>query len=232
MPLPVAVDGRRKEEIMAQARQILVVEDIAPLRRILSERAAAIFGIDQPGEADCLAAARAWLRDHRQVDLPLLALIDLGLPDGLGDQLILELAGDANATCIVTTIFEDDASVMRALGAGAQGYLLKSEDIAAIEERLRGLERGEVAVSPKIARRLLERFRTPAPVAAEPEIALTARETDVLRVIGRGLTIPETAHALEIGAHTVSTHVKNIYRKLNIASRAEAAIEASRRGLV
>ena len=72
----------------------------------------------------------------------------------------------------------------------------------------------------------------PAPVAAEPEIALTARETDVLRVIGRGLTIPETAHALEIGAHTVSTHVKNIYRKLNIASRAEAAIEASRRGLV
>jgi len=54
----------------------------------------------------------------------------------------------------------------------------------------------------------------------------------VLRAIGRGLTIGETAHALDVGAHTVGTHVKNIYRKLNIASRAEAAIEASKRGLV
>lgn len=217
---------------MTDTRQLLVVEDIAPLRHALAERAAAVFGITRPAEAGTLAAARAWLAEHRRVEQPLIALIDLGLPDGSGDRLITELAGDSNATCIVTTVFEDDGNVMRALGAGAQGYLLKGEDISAIEERLRGFERGEVAVSPQIARRLLERFRNPVVPAAEAEIALTPRETEVLRVIGRGLTIAEAAHALEIGAHTVGTHVKNIYRKLNIASRAEAAIEAARRGLV
>ncbi len=217
---------------MSIARQLLIVEDIAPLRRALADRAAVVFGVPQVAEAGSLAAARDWLRHQRRVELPLIALIDLGLPDGSGNELIGELASDSNATCIVTTIFDDDGNVMRALGAGAQGYLLKGEDISVIEERLRGLERGEVAVSPQIARRLLERFRTPTVVVPEVDISLTQRESDVLRAIGRGLTIPETAHALEIGAQTVGTHVKNIYRKLNIASRAEAAIEASKRGLV
>ncbi|MCW1384114.1 response regulator transcription factor [Novosphingobium sp. KCTC 2891] len=217
---------------MDDSRQVLVIEDIAPLREALAERAADVFGVARAHEAGSLAEARAWLRDHREIDLPLIALVDLGLPDGSGDAIISELAGDSNATCIVTTIFEDDGNVMRALGAGAQGYLLKGDDISAIEERLRGLERGEVPVSPQIARKLLERFRIEARAPVEVDVAITQRETDVLRAIGRGLTIAEAAHALGIGAHTVGTHVKNIYRKLNIASRAEAAIEAAKRGLV
>lgn len=217
---------------MPLTRQILIVEDIAPMRRTLAERAAAIFGCVRVDQAESLDAARSWLRHERRVELPLIALIDLGLPDGSGVELIAQLATDSNATCIVTTIFEDDGNVMRALGAGAEGYLLKGEDMTAIEDRLRGLERGEVAVSPQIARRLLEHFRTPPLVPPDTDIALTQRETDVLRVIGRGLTLAEAGHALEISAQTVGTHVKNIYRKLNIASRAEAAIEAARRGLV
>lgn len=213
-------------------RQLLIVEDIAGLRASLAQVAARVFGVEQPGEAGSLAEARAWLARERQVDLPLVALVDLGLPDGFGDALIAELALDANAVAIVTTVFEDDGNVMRALSAGAQGYLLKSEDMAVIEERLRGLERGEVAVSPQVARRLLAYFRGALAPPIMEEVALTPRETDVLRAIGRGLTIAEAAQALEIGAHTVASHVKNIYRKLNIASRAEAAIEATRRGLV
>ncbi|RLL65340.1 response regulator transcription factor [Paenirhodobacter hankyongi] len=213
-------------------RQVLIVEDMAPLRRAMAELAARIFGA-RPGEAGSLAEARDWLRRNRDIDRPLIALVDLGLPDGSGDALIAELAGDTNATAIVTTVFEDDGTVLRALGAGAHGYLLKGEDLAGIEARLAGLERGEVAISPRIARRLLERLRSPAtPAPVDPAVALTQRETEVLRAIGRGLTIPEAAHALGIGAQTVGTHVKNIYRKLNIASRAEAAIEAARRGLL
>lgn len=219
---------------MDKTRQVLVIEDIAPLREALAERAADVFNVAIAHQAGTLAEARAWLREHRQVELQLIALVDLGLPDGSGDAIIAELASDSNATCIVTTIFEDDGNVMRALGAGAQGYLLKGDDISSIEERLRGLERGEVPVSPQIARKLLERFRQPirAFQPSEFDVALTQRETDVLRAIGRGLTIAEAAHALGIGSHTVGTHVKNIYRKLNIASRAEAAIEAAKRGLV
>lgn len=217
---------------MTGRRQLLVVEDIAALRQALALRASRIFAVEDVAQAATLGEARAWLQAHRRIDAPLIALIDLALPDGSGDELIAELAGDSNACCIVTTVFEDDGNVMRALGVGAQGYLLKSEDASAIEERLRGLERGEVAMSPQIARRLLQRFRNPSAVQPPTDVALTQRETDVLRAIGRGLTISEAAGALEIGSHTVGTHVKNIYRKLNIASRAEAAIEAARRGLV
>ncbi len=217
---------------MTQTRQILIVEDIAPMRRTLAERAAVIFGVTHVGQAESLNSARSWLRHERRIEQPLIALIDLGLPDGSGVELIGQLATDSNATCIVTTIFEDDGNVMRALGAGAEGYLLKGEDMSVIEERLRGLERGEVAVSPQIARRLLEHFRTPPLVPPDTDVSLTQRETDVLRVIGRGLTLAEAGHALDISAQTVGTHVKNIYRKLNIASRAEAAIEAAKRGLV
>ncbi len=213
-------------------RQLLIVEDITDLRASLARTAGKVFGISEPGEAQSLAEARSWLAANRKVELPLIALVDLGLPDGSGDALIAELAVDGNATAIVTTVFEDEGNVMRALSAGAQGYLLKSEDMSVIEGRLRGLERGEVAVSPPIARKLLQYFHKQAPPAAMDDVALTPRETEVLRIIGRGLTIPEAAQALEIGAATVASHVKNIYRKLNIASRAEAAIEASRRGLV
>lgn len=228
---PSGVSGADRGSNVSE-RQLLVVEDIDGLRASLVAVSAKVFGIAEPGQAGTLAEARQWLANRRKVELPLIALVDIGLPDGSGDALIAELALDGNATAVVTTVFEDDGNVMRALGAGAQGYLLKSEDMTVIEERLRGLDRGEVAVSPPIARKLLNHFRNrPVPSTME-EVALTPRESEVLRIIGRGLTIPEAAHALEIGATTVATHVKNIYRKLNIASRAEAAIEATRRGLV
>ena len=212
-------------------RQLLVVEDIAGLRASLMGIAAGVFGVADPAGAGTLAEARAWLATSRHIDRPLIALVDLGLPDGSGDEFIAELSADANAVAIVTTIFEDDGNVTRALGAGAQGYLLKSESMDVIAERLRGLARGEVALSPAIARRLLGRFREVEPQSLPGQVPLSPRETEVLRIIGRGLTMPEAADVLKIGVNTVSSHVKNIYRKLNIASRAEAAIEAVRRGL-
>lgn len=213
-------------------RQLLVVEDIAGLRASLMAIASDVFGVADPVGVGTLAQARAWFAAARQIDRPLIALIDLGLPDGSGDEFIAELAADANAVAIVTTIFEDDGNVTRALGAGAQGYLLKSENMDVIAERLHGLARGEVALSPSVARRLLTRFREVEPQSLPGQVPLTPREMEVLRIIGRGLTMAETAEVLAIGINTVGSHVKNIYRKLNIASRAEAAIEAARRGLV
>lgn len=213
-------------------RQVLIVEDISGLRGALASLAAKVFGVAEPVEAGTLEEARNWLQQSREIDQPLIALIDLGLPDGSGKELIAELSLDANAVAIVTTVFEDEGNVMGALEAGAQGYLLKSEDMGVIEKRLNGLERGEVAVSPPIARKMLQYFHAKSNPQVAPETSLTPRETEVLRIIGRGLTIPEAANVLEITPHTVASHVKNIYGKLNIASRAEAAIEASKRGLV
>lgn len=208
------------------ARLYLVVEDIAETREWLVANVAQVFGAEAYAAAT-LGEARTWLRRH-DAHAHILALVDLGLPDGNGADFIEEVvARCANAMVVVTTVFDDDESLMAALAAGAQGYLLKDQDGPGIAHRLAMIEHGEVPISPAIARRLLQRFRADEPSAA----ALSPRETEVLRLIGRGLKSAEVAGVLAISPQTVTTHIKTIYRKLEITSRAEAALEARKRGL-
>jgi DNA-binding NarL/FixJ family response regulator len=223
----------------APGRLGLIVEDDAAtcawLCRILAE---AFPGIEI-AQAATQRAALAWIEAHRLAhvrDASHVALIDLGLPDGSGVEVIRKL----NASCpavlpVVTTVYDDDAHLFEAIAAGAKGYLLKDREADAFIGSLRRIDLGEPPLSPSIARRILEYFTrqaVPGPAAeAQPEV-LTARELDVLRLLGRGLRINEAARVLGIAHHTVAGYVKAIYRKLNIASRAEAAIEAVRRGLV
>lgn len=206
------------------ARHVLIVEDLPDTLAWLAAVAREITGAE-PAMAASLSAARAWVA--RRPAGPLLALVDIGLPDGSGLSLVAELARDPAATAVVTTIFDDDETLIAAFAAGAHGYLLKSAGRADVEARLRALDAGEVAISPSMARRLLQRLRQP-PAAAS---ALTPREREVLSMIGRGLTLGEAGVVLGISSQTVATHVKTIYRKLNIASRAEAALEARHLGL-
>ena len=201
---------------------------------------------------DDLDEARAWLADALReafpgmvVDVaasigealarldppPRIALVDLGLPDGNGTRLIEVLRGrDAGTVCIVATVFDDDAHLFPALRAGAQGYVLKDRDRAALVDMLRGIADGQPPLSASVARRLLQHFH-PLPVA-DDEPPLTPRETEVLRLTAKGLTLAEVAEALGISRHTVSGYLKDVYRKLSVGTRAEAALEAARRGLV
>lgn len=208
------------------SRQYLVVEDIAETRHWLVGAIAEAFGAQAHGAANC-SEARAWLRE-REMGPPLLALVDIGLPDGSGVDLIEEIVSeDPAAVTIVTTIYEDDANLMQAFSAGAQGYLLKDQDAAAFARRLSMIDHGDVPISPVIARRLLNRFRDDKPTGTQ----LSPREIEVLRLVGRGLKASEAASVLNISPQTVTTHIKAIYRKLEISSRAEAALEARKRGL-
>ncbi len=208
------------------ARSYLVVEDIAETREWLVASVAQVFGAAAHAASN-LGEARAWLRKQDPKET-ILALVDLGLPDGNGADFIEEVAARcANALVVVTTVFDDDESLMAALAAGAQGYLLKDQDGPGIAHRLAMIDHGEVPISPAIARRLLQRFRADEPSHA----SLSPRETEVLRLIGRGLKSAEVAGVLAISPQTVTTHVKTIYRKLEITSRAEAALEAHKRGL-
>lgn len=210
----------------ARFSQFLVVEDLPQPREWLIACLGEVFGCKAHGAAT-LKEARAWL-SRRPLEGRLLALVDLGLPDGNGIELIREIVDeDPGAMVVVSTIYEDDATLVQALSAGAQGYLLKDEDDRSVARRLALAEQGEVPVSPAIARRLLLQFRNDVPSAAR----LSSREIDVLRLIGRGLKSSEAAAVLGISQQTVTTHVKAIYRKLEIGSRAEAALEARRRGL-
>ena len=132
---------------------------------------------------------------------------------------------------IVSTIMASDSAIVAALSAGADGYVLKSEDSELMERHLHQLSSGIPALSPAIARRIMDHFRNTGP-SFEPAQDLTARETDVLRLIARGMRVSEAAAAIGIAETTVATHIKTIYRKLGISSRAEAAIQAARLGLL
>ena len=127
---------------------------------------------------------------------PDIALIDLGLPDGSGITLIEQIQRRSPATlCIVASIYDDDGHIFPALRAGARGYLLKDQPVAGIVQALTGIAAGQPPLSPAIARRMLAFFQ-PAPSAPGPD--LTERETEVLRLISKGLTQAETARLLGI----------------------------------
>lgn len=173
-----------------------------------------------------LVTTAALLHDARIAVIrnpPDIALIDLGLPDGSGIELITAL----DCPCIVTTIFDDDVHLFPALRAGAAGYLLKDQPRERLVGALRGILAGEPPLSPPIARRLLRVF-TPTPAA---DTGLAPRETECLTLIAKGLTLPEVAQHLGVTRNTAAGYVKSVYRKLNISSRAEATMEAVRRGL-
>jgi len=221
-------------------RRALVIEDQNDTRAWLIQTLVTAFdGIAVAGVAS-RAAALAWLRTEgggapADSAAKWIALIDLGLPDGSGLDIIREIdRRHGGIVPIVTTIYDDDQHLFDAIAAGAQGYLLKDQHPDMLVQYLHRIDGGEPPLSPSIAQRMLKHFARLKPQAVPDEAGagtLTAREIDVLRLLGRGLRVAEAARVLGLTPHTIAGYVKNIYRKLNISSRAEAAIEASRRGL-
>jgi DNA-binding NarL/FixJ family response regulator len=190
-----------------------------------------------------------------------LILIDLELPDGNGMEFLAELAGKP-AIKIVTTLYSDDDHLFPALQCGADGYLLKEDRFEVLVEELQRIVRGQPPLSPAIARRLLSHFRPGAgsdtgpmglhsgfgtlttsagSVSSSRGVTLdplpewerlTPRENEVLTYLSKGFTIKEIANLMGIKWFTVNDHIKSIYKKLNVSSRAEAAVLASKQGLV
>ena len=213
----------------------LVVDDLPAVRAGFVDLLRENYPQAQIFEAGRMAEAMHILQ-HEAVDL---LLVDLGLPDASGLELIRALAEQRpQARSVVVTIFDDDDHLFPALQAGAFGYLLKDRPKVELRAQLRRIQDGEPPLSPSIARRMVQHFArlnaSPAPDDREREeqVALTERESEVLQLVGKGYTLPEIAGQLALSRHTVADYVKQIYRKLNISSRAEAALEAVRRGLV
>lgn len=206
--------------------RVLIVEDVAETRRWLAEIVRGAFPecsiVEAANMRGGLAAVGGECFD--------LALIDLGLPDGSGLDVLRRLrAESSNTLCVVTTVMGDDAHIVAALSAGAHGYLLKEQRPEIFVRQLTQLAQGIPALSPSIARRIMEHFRLTGPAA--PEADLTAREREVLALIGRGMRNVEVAAALDLAESTVASYIKAIYRKLGISSRAEASWHATRLGL-
>ena len=215
--------------------RILIVDDHAGARSWLERAARAAFPDSEITTAANVAGAMLALAQPAE-SLPDLALIDLGLPDGNGTDLVRALKARApSAFAVVATMFDDDAHLFPALRAGAQGYVLKDETEAELVRLLHGISNGQPPLSASIARRVLMHFAAIAPQAAPAAKAgehLTERESDTLKLIAKGFNVPKIAELLGISKHTVAGYVRDVYRKLSVSSRAEATMAAAQRGLV
>lgn len=205
--------------------RVVIVEDVAETR-------AWLMAITRDAFPDAVIEAAENLRAGFELcrTAPDLALIDLRLPDGSGLDLLKRLYTESPKTvCVVTTVMGDDSDVVAALSHGAQGYLLKEQDAAMLTHQLQQISHGIPALSPVIARRIMTHFRDTGPTESEPN--LTRRETEVLKLIARGLRNTEVSEELGLSENTVAGYIKDIYRKLGISSRAEASWHATRMGL-
>jgi DNA-binding NarL/FixJ family response regulator len=164
---------------------------------------------------------------------PQLVLLDLSMP-GIGGLEALPRIRDAAPECevVILTASGTEENLLSAIRGGAAGYLLKSEPPDRIVGFLRGVAKGEAALSGAIARRLLEEVRNGGTRGVPDEIArsLSAREVEVLLLLDEHLGTEEVAARLHISEHTVRSHVKSLLRKLGVSSRREAleALNAAR----
>ncbi|MDA8328220.1 MAG: response regulator transcription factor [Betaproteobacteria bacterium] len=168
-------------------------------------------------------------------------LVDLGLPDGCGIDVIRAAhAKWPECHIMVCTTFGDEWHVMQSIEAGASGYLLKDSTPDRMAFEIRSLYGGGSPISPMIARQILMRFRhddksvaaTKKPVFDKPCTPLSAREKEVLEFITKGFTSDEISNLMHVSRHTVLTYVRRIYAKLEVNSRTEAIYEAHYQGLL
>jgi DNA-binding NarL/FixJ family response regulator len=229
------------------------------LSRVLRESFSDPISITEAGDLETARKQIALTGPHglHGADPFKLMLVDLELPDGNGLELLADLT-QYPATKVVTTLYSDDEHLFPALQCGADGYLLKEDRFEVLVDELRKIVLGQPPLSPAIARRLLTHFRhgaatdasAPAPMSSFSSAGngsmhkpvpieksvdlphLTPREIEVLTYLSKGFTIKEIANLMGIKWFTVNDHIKSIYRKLNVSSRAEAAVLASKQGLV
>ncbi len=205
--------------------KILIADDHPIVRRGLR--------MTLEAEADLQVAAEAEnganLADLVRKYAPDVVLMDLQMPEVDGVQALEQTRPEfPNLPILILTSFSDDAHLHAALRAGASGFLLKEMDGDDLVEAVRGAARGRPQLHPDIARRLMAR----APRPDDPLSALTEREREVLKRIGRGLSNKEIALELTLTEMTVKGYVSDIFAKLGVSDRTQAALTAVRYGLV
>ena len=216
--------------------RVLLVDDDEFMRRVIAQELLSDLRIQLEGQAGSLRDGRRLVATH-EFDV---LMVDLRLGDGSGFDLIQEArALRRTAEIIVITVLEDEAHVLHAFELGATGYLLKDAWLQSFAQAVLQVVNGGAAITPRLARRLLSRLSQrpmgALPPAAQPlprETTLTARECEVLRFVARGHVTEEIGNRLGISGQTVNAHIKNIYKKLHVHSRAQAVSYAAYSGLI
>jgi DNA-binding NarL/FixJ family response regulator len=204
--------------------RLLIVDDHPVVRAgmvaMLSEEA----GLEIVGEAANGAEALGLIPRLR----PDVVLMDLRMPVMDGAEATARIIGQPDAPqVLVLTTYDTDADIIRAVEAGARGYLLKDAPPRQIAEAILRAARGETVLAPTVAAKLADRMR-----AGHEEPELTARETEVLALVAQGQTNAEVGRSLFIGEATVKTHLLRAFAKLGVNDRTAAVTAAYRRGLL
>jgi len=209
--------------------RLVVVEDdprcLASLRQLLCS----VQGISLNG-AFASAEAALGAVDWDAVDV---LLTDLDLPGLTGSQLIAVARGQSSGLlALAHTVHEQRESLFEALRAGAGGYVVKGSTGTDLIASIEAIRRGETPISPIVANHLIEYFRHADAASPDWEEALTSRELEVLRLFTRGHTYDEIADLIGLSRHTVHSHVRNVYKKLQVNSRKQALRQALSRGYI
>jgi DNA-binding NarL/FixJ family response regulator len=217
--------------VSADPIRVLIVDDQRVVRDGLTMLVDLIEGVEVIGAAsdgvEALACAKA--------DLPNVVLMDLRMPHMEGAQATREIvAALPDTRVLVLTTYADDESLFPALQAGARGYLTKDASAEEIEQAIRAVAAGLTHLDPVVQQRLLETVQSPTSAATEPDQQpdeLTARESEVLKLIASGLSNAEIAESLVVSNATVKTHINKIFAKIGARDRAQAVRYAYERGI-
>ncbi|RIX84829.1 DNA-binding response regulator [Acidovorax cavernicola] len=229
---PDFLTGQEKSPV-----RVLLIDDDEYMRRVIAQELLSDLRIQLEGQADSIREGRKLLAT-RAFDV---LMVDLRLSDGMGFELITEARRHhGNGEIIVISSLEDDAHVLRAFELGATGYLLKNAWLQSFADAVLHVVNGGAVITPRLARRLLHRLNyepreqpQPAGDASPPHGAtLTPRESQILRHVASGCVSAEIGAKLGITGQTVNVHIKSIYKKLHVHSRAQAVNFAVHTGLI
>jgi len=212
---------------MAEVIRVLVVDDHAVVRAGMANILGAEPDISIVGEArDGLEAINKTLELKPDV-----ILMDIFMPRCSGLEALVTIKESfPGASVLILTISDEEEDLFQALRFGAQGYLLKGATITEMVDAVRRTAAGEVMLSPYVVARLVAEFRDKGK-ASDDELGLSAREIEVLRLVGEGLTNTEIGNRLFIGESTVRTYLRRLLEKLHLRNRAEAVAYSTRHHL-
>lgn len=211
---------------------VWIVEDEDLYRTEIADLIDETGGMYCPHAFPSCEALIAALEAQTEDELPAIILMDISLPGGMNG---VEGAARVKALLpttqvIMLTIHEEDDTVFDALRAGASGYLLKNVSEERLIEGIREARRGGVPMTSAIARKVLNLFRQQATPGVD--YGLTKREKEILHFLVDGHQLKQIAEELFVSRHTVDSHIRNIYAKLHVHSRARAVVKAVREGLI
>jgi DNA-binding NarL/FixJ family response regulator len=217
--------------------RVLLIDDDAHMRRVISQELLADLRCDLVAQGNSVREGRKLISQH----VFEVMLVDLNLEDGTGFELIEQMkTAHPLAEAIVISGMEDEQHALRAFELGATGYLVKNSWFGSFPQAVLQVVNGGASITPNLARRLLHKLEQPQ----EPHVRASAgtghaikdklsdREKEVLKMVASGYTSAEIGTRLMISYQTVNTHIKNMYRKLQVRSRAQAVSSAAHMGLL